>query len=61
MGAISAFEQMLIRSGVTRLNVITDMLARLEHADKEHSLPRSDPAVVSGYAEAHIDSGAIAP
>jgi len=33
---------------LARLNAIKDMLTRLDYADKDHSLPRPDSAVVLG-------------
>ncbi len=46
---------------LARLNVIRDLLAHLEYADKNHDLVRPDPDVVFRYADSLLDSGAIAP
>ncbi len=44
-----------------RLNVIKDLLTRLEYGDKDHDVVRPNPAVVFGYTETSIVSHMIAP
>ena len=46
---------------LARLNVIKDLLARLDYADKDHSLVRPNPDIVFAYAEAYLANGMIAP
>jgi polyphosphate kinase len=46
---------------LARLNVIKDLLTRLDYADKEHSLIRPNPDIVFTYADAYLDNGMIAP
>ncbi|AOV16809.1 polyphosphate kinase 2 [Acidihalobacter aeolianus] len=46
---------------LARLNVIKDLLTRLDYADKAHDLIRPDPDIVFAYAEAYLDNGMIAP
>ncbi|WP_455383931.1 polyphosphate kinase 2 [Acidihalobacter prosperus] len=46
---------------LTRLNVIKDLLTRLDYADKDHGLIRPNPDIVFTYAEAYIENGMIAP
>ncbi len=44
-----------------RINVIKDMLFRLDYADKEESLVLPDADIVFNYAESYLDQGMIAP
>ncbi len=46
---------------LARLNVIKDLLTRLDYADKDHALIRPNPDIVFTYAEAYLDNGMIAP
>jgi len=46
---------------LARLNVIRDLLARLDYADKDHDLTCSDLAVVFRQAEACIANHMITP
>ena len=46
---------------LARLNVIKDLLARLDYADKDHRLVRPNPDIVFAYAEAYLANGMIAP
>ena len=46
---------------LARLNVIRDLLTRVDYAGKEHSLIQANPEIVFAYAEAYIDKGMIAP
>jgi len=44
-----------------RLNLIKDMLFRLDYADKDHRLVFPDPDVVFEYDESYLKDGMIAP
>jgi polyphosphate kinase 2 len=46
---------------LARLNVIKDLLTRLDYDGKDHDLTRPDPALVFTYAEDYIGNGMIAP
>ncbi len=46
---------------LARLNVIRNLLTRVDYAGKERSLVRADPAIVFDYADAYIGNGMIAP
>lgn len=46
---------------LARLNIIKDLLTRLDYADKSHKLIRPDPDIVFAYADAYLDNGMIAP
>lgn len=46
---------------LARLNLIKDLLERLDYADKDHALIRPNPDIVFTYAEAYLDNGMIAP
>ncbi len=46
---------------LTRLNVIKDLLARLDYADKDEELAQPDPSLVFFYDETYLDNGMIAP
>ena len=46
---------------LARLNVIKDLLTRLEYDGKDHALIRPDPDLVFNFADAYIDNGMIAP
>lgn len=46
---------------LARLNVIKDLLSRLDYADKDHGLIRPNPDIVFTYAEAYLANGMIAP
>ncbi len=45
---------------LARLNVIKDLLGRLEYADKDEDLVRPDRQVVFPYDAAHLESGQLA-
>jgi polyphosphate kinase 2 len=45
---------------LARLNVIKDLLSRLDYQDKDKKLVVPDPAVVFTYAEEHLKNGMIA-
>lgn len=45
----------------TRINLIRDLLSRLEYHDKDEKLLAADPDVVFPYEDGHIESGKIAP
>lgn len=44
-----------------RLNLIMDLLSRLDYEHKDRALLRPDPAIVFPYSEQAIESGLIAP
>ncbi len=44
-----------------RINVIKDILFRLDYTDKEESLVLPDADIVFNYAESYLDQGMIAP
>jgi polyphosphate kinase len=46
---------------LARLNVIKDLLARLDYADKDHDLVHPNSDIVFAYAEAYLANGMIAP
>lgn len=46
---------------LARLNVIKDLLNRLDYADKSLSLIHPNPDIVFTYADAYLDNGMIAP
>lgn len=45
---------------LARLNVIRDLLSRLDYADKDETLLHADAAIVFPYDEAYLRTGAIA-
>lgn len=45
---------------LARLNLIRDILSRLEYRDKDNKLVRPDPAIVFEFAPASIDAGLLA-
>jgi len=45
----------------TRLNVMRDMLSRLDYDGKDQNLLHPDPEIVFTYDPVHIESGRIAP
>jgi hypothetical protein len=45
---------------LTRLNVIKDMLSRLDYADKDERLILSDPQIVTPFAISSIEKGLLA-
>lgn len=44
-----------------RINLIRDMLLRLEYEDKDERVLLIDPNIVFEYADAHLRDGMIAP
>ena len=46
---------------LARLNVIRDLMSRVDCPDKDKHLALPDPKIVFDYAESHLKSGAIAP
>jgi polyphosphate kinase 2 len=46
---------------LTRLNLIRDLLSRLDYGDKNESVLLTDPDVVFQYDEAYVHNGMIAP
>ena len=46
---------------LARLNVIKDLLTRLDYEDKDHNLIRANPDIVFTYADVYLDNGMIAP
>lgn len=57
-------EWILVRGNnkrLARLNLIHDLLSRLDYADKDHTLVRPDPAIVFTYSDAAIKTGMIEP
>lgn len=46
---------------MARLNLIHDLLSRLDYADKDHQLVRPDPQIVFTYTDAAIKTGMIEP
>ena len=46
---------------LARINVIRDLLARIDYAGKDHSLAQPNPDIVFSYAETYIERGMIAP
>lgn len=46
---------------MARLNLIHDLLSRLDYADKDHLLVRPDPEIVFTYNDAAIKNGMIEP
>jgi hypothetical protein len=45
---------------LTRLNVIKDMLSRLDYSGKDHSLIAPDPRVVMPFDIAYLEKGLLA-
>ena len=45
---------------VARLNLVRDLLSRIEYADRDMALLRTDPDIVFPYAEAYVRNGMIA-
>ena len=46
---------------LARLNVIKDMLSRLDYADKDERLILPDPNIVTPFESAFIEEGLLAP
>ena len=46
---------------LARLNVIKDMLSRLDYADKDERLILPDPEIVSTYSASYVENGLLAP
>ncbi len=46
---------------LARLNVIRDLLSRIDYPGKDRNLARADPGIVFAYADAYIENGMIAP
>ena len=46
---------------LARLNVIKDMLSRLDYADKDEPLILPDPEIVSTYSASYFQNGLLAP
>jgi polyphosphate kinase 2 len=46
---------------LARLNVIRDLLGRVDYHDKDHSLIQASRDIVFSYAESYIEQGIIAP
>lgn len=46
---------------LTRLNMIKDLLSRLEYGGKDESLVLADPAVVFPFMENLLENGMIEP
>jgi hypothetical protein len=44
-----------------RINVIRDMLSRLDYAGRSAQIRPTDPAVVFPYSDAALEAGLIAP
>ncbi len=46
---------------LTRLNIIKDMLSRLDYDDKDEQLVLPDPQIVLTYDAAYLENGVLAP
>ena len=46
---------------LARLNVIRDLLGRIDYGGKDHGLTLPNPDIVFSYAESYIEQGLIAP
>jgi len=46
---------------LTRLNVIRDLLSRLDYPDKDRAVIRPDPAVVFPYTDSAVETGLVEP
>jgi len=46
---------------VARINLMRDLLSRMDYADKDHSILLADPDIVFQYQDAYLRNGMIAP
>lgn len=46
---------------LARLNIIKDMLSRLDYADKDEQLILPDPQIILTYDSAYLENGVLAP
>lgn len=46
---------------VARINVMRDLLSRMDYAEKDHEILLADPDVVFQYQDAYLHNGMIAP